>query len=171
MSELKISIREIKSQDNPFIAQIIREVMPEFGADGPGFAIVDPEVDRMFETYDLRDAIYYVVLINDKVVGGAGLKRLAGTTEEESICELQKMYFLKEVRGHGIGQEVITKCLNFACEQGYKHCYIETLSTMDQARALYLKNGFSALGEPMGKTGHFSCDAWYIKDLGTKVTL
>ncbi|HZX71850.1 MAG TPA: GNAT family N-acetyltransferase, partial [Rhodanobacter sp.] len=34
-------IRPITPADNPVMAAIIRAVMPEFGADGPGFAIHD----------------------------------------------------------------------------------------------------------------------------------
>ena len=42
-SELKL--RPIQPQDDAAVASIIRTVMPEFGADGPGFAIHDPEVN------------------------------------------------------------------------------------------------------------------------------
>ncbi|MEX2235007.1 MAG: hypothetical protein WD824_22785 [Cyclobacteriaceae bacterium] len=36
-------IRKILPAGNTFVAQIIRTVMPEFGADGQGFAIHDAE--------------------------------------------------------------------------------------------------------------------------------
>jgi len=44
-------IRPIEPSDDAAMAAIIREVMPEFGADGPGFAIHDEEVDCMAEAY------------------------------------------------------------------------------------------------------------------------
>src|SRR5665213_2737281 len=44
-------IRPIEPRDNVAMAAIIRSVMPEFGADGPGFAIHDAEVDTMYEAY------------------------------------------------------------------------------------------------------------------------
>lgn len=44
-------IRPIETRDNAAVAAIIRTVMPEFGADGPGFAIHDAEVDTMYEAY------------------------------------------------------------------------------------------------------------------------
>ncbi|MEY3516474.1 MAG: hypothetical protein RIS67_691, partial [Pseudomonadota bacterium] len=37
-------IRPITPHDDSRVAYIIRSVMPEFGADGEGFAIHDPEV-------------------------------------------------------------------------------------------------------------------------------
>jgi putative acetyltransferase len=36
---------------------------------------------------------------------------------------------------------------------------------MKQARALYAKNGFEPLNQPLGNTGHFGCNAWYLKTL------
>lgn len=42
-------IRPIEARDNVAVASIIRTVMPEFGADGPGFAIHDAEVDAMYQ--------------------------------------------------------------------------------------------------------------------------
>ena len=43
----EIAIRPIEPRDDARIAEIIRTVMPEFGACGSGFAINDPEVDWM----------------------------------------------------------------------------------------------------------------------------
>ena len=42
-------IRPITARDNPAMADIIRRVMPEFGADGPGFAIHDADVDGLYD--------------------------------------------------------------------------------------------------------------------------
>ncbi|HVH43293.1 MAG TPA: MarR family transcriptional regulator [Labilithrix sp.] len=36
------AIRPIAARDRPAVARLIRTVMPEFGATGPGFAILDP---------------------------------------------------------------------------------------------------------------------------------
>lgn len=155
-------IREIGQNDDQQMASVIREVMPEFGATGPGFAIVDPAVDCLFETYSPLGSIYYVVEYKGRVLGGAGVARLEGSKESEQICELQKMYFSKSIRGHGLGQKLMDMCLNFAREAGYRACYIETLTGMDGAKQLYLKNNFVPLAAPMGETGHFKCDSWYL---------
>lgn len=165
MKRNEVLIREIEQSDNSQMARVIREVMPEFGATGEGFAIVDPQVDRMFETYAQDDSIYYVLVANAEVVGGVGIAPLEGAAHEDRICELQKMYFLPKLRGLGLGQELIDLCLKFAKSKGYKTCYIETLTGMDGAKKLYLKNGFTPLEGPLGNTGHFKCDAWYSLDL------
>ena len=38
---MSFTIRPIEARDDDAVAAIIRAVMPEFGADGPGFAIHD----------------------------------------------------------------------------------------------------------------------------------
>jgi putative acetyltransferase len=36
---------------------------------------------------------------------------------------------------------------------------------MDGAQALYARSGFRPIDNPMGGTGHFSCDRFFILDL------
>ena len=160
---LELFIRPIQREDSPDVAKLIRTVMPEFGASGPGFAIHDPEVDDMFGTYSLPRSAYFVVTEGFSIFGGAGIAPLYGG--DPDICELRKMYSLKAIRGLGFGQQLMDLCLMSAREHGFKQCYLETLKTMDQAQTLYRKNGFALIKTSMGATGHFGCDAWYIKQL------
>lgn len=156
-------IRPIEPRDNAAVAHIIRTVMPEFGADGPGFAIHDSEVDDMSASYARPRSVYFVVERQASVVGGAGIAPLDGG--EPNVCELRKMYFLPAARGIGAGAAMIVRCLDAARSLGFKRCYIETLTGMDAAQALYRKHGFTPLSAPMGGTGHFSCDRFYLCDL------
>lgn len=158
-----INIREIRQQDNPEIARIIRETLTEYGAPATGTAYADPELDRMFETYNVPDAVYYVIEDNQKVIGGAGVAQLKNG--EQGICELQKMYFLPEARGRGLGRLMMAKCLEAAGNFGYRYCYLETLPGMEQALELYRKSGFKNLETPMGGTGHTSCSVWMAREL------
>lgn len=48
---------------------------------------------------------------------------------------------------------------------GYRQCYLETLGSMEAARRLYLKHGFSAIAAPLGNTGHSACNRWMLRDL------
>jgi len=162
MSE-DIQIRPVRSSDDATVAAIIRAVMPEFGADGPGFAIHDPEVDRMSEAYARPGAAYFVLESGGRVLGGAGVAPLEGGPE--GVCELKKMYFLPEARGLGAGERMIRLCLRMAQELGYRTCYLETLTGMDRAMRLYARVGFTPLCAPMGATGHHGCDHWYSLEL------
>ncbi len=160
---MEYQVRKIEPKDIAGVAQLIRTVMPEFGASGPGFAIHDPEVTDMFSAYTLSRHIYYVVEANGKILGGGGIAPLTG--EEAEICELRKMYFMPEIRGLGLGQKIMDLSLEEARKMGYRKCYLETLKSMEKAQILYRRNGFAPINKPMGATGHFSCDAWYLKTL------
>src|SRR5258706_8224427 len=89
------TLRPITPQDNAAVAAIIRRVMPEFGADGPGFAIHDAEVDDMAGAYTRPGCVYFVVEREGRVQGGGGIAPL--DDPEPGICELRKMYFLPDV--------------------------------------------------------------------------
>ncbi|TCV97180.1 putative acetyltransferase [Luteibacter rhizovicinus] len=157
------AIRSIESRDDGVIAAIIRTVMPEFGADGPGFAIHDAEVGGMSHAYAGGRRAYFVVEREGVVIGGAGVAPLEGG--DSSVCELRKMYFLPEARGIGAGGAMMERCLATARDLGFRQCYLETLSGMDAAQTLYRRHGFRTLDAPMGGTGHFSCDKFFIRDL------
>jgi putative acetyltransferase len=156
-------LRPIQPGDDAAIGSVIRSVMPEFGAQGPGFAINDPEVDWMSRAYAGPRAAYFVVERDGRVLGGGGIAPLAGGGE--GVCELRKMYFLPEVRGLGLGQALLRQCLATARSFGYRTCYLETLEGMGAAAALYDKLGFERLAQPMGATGHFGCNRFYALDL------
>lgn len=159
-------IRPIQKNDNPKIAAVIREVFVGDGYPLTGTAYADPQLDAMFETYSQPQSVYFVVETDDKIVGGAGI----GPVENEpTTCELQKMYFLPQARGKGLGFEMIQKCLAAATGFGYEKCYLETLSEMQVAQQLYKKAGFDYLSHPMGNTGHTTCGVWMVKDLRTPV--
>ncbi|WP_395057623.1 GNAT family N-acetyltransferase [Flavobacterium sp.] len=156
-------IREIQQKDNQAIAKIVRDVLMELGAPKIGTAYADPQLDFLFETYQYPKSKYFVVENNGVVIGGAGIAPLEN--EAETICELQKMYFLTEYRGLGIGSQLMENCLDIAKNFGYKKCYLETMPYMEAAQKLYKKVGFEYLCEPMGSTGHTSCPVWMIKQL------
>jgi putative acetyltransferase len=161
---LQHSFRPIQSTDDAAMAAIIRTVMPEFGAQGPGFAINDPEVDFMSRAYAAPGHAYRVVVEDSgRVVGGAGYAPLSGG--DAGTCELRKMYFLPEARGQGSGERLLRQLLSQARAAGFRRCYLETLRGMDAAMRLYARCGFLAIPGPLGATGHFSCDRYYLREL------
>jgi putative acetyltransferase len=156
-------IRKIIKEDNQAVAQLIRAVFDELNIPKVGTAYEDPYLDFMFEEYNKPKSVYYVVENNGKIVGCAGIAPLEN--EAQVICELQKMYFLPETRGLGIGSKMMDKCLESAKKFGFENCYIETMPFMHAAQKLYKKSGFEYLDAPMGSTGHTSCPVWMLKKL------
>jgi putative acetyltransferase len=133
------------------------------GAPKVGTAYADPYLDSLFEVYAVPNAIYFVVENNGKIIGGAGVNQLDNS--DKNICELQKMYFLPEARGLGLGKKLMDLCIDKATEFGFESCYIETMTYMEAALKLYRKSGFEYLEQQIGNTGHNSCEVWMLKKL------
>jgi putative acetyltransferase len=158
-----IIIREIQPEDNSQIEQVIRTCFIELNLPLEGTAYADPETKQMFQSYSGSNETYFVVSNESEVFGGAGIKPLAGL--ETTVCELQKMYFSKEIRGLGYGKQIFQKCLDEAKRLGYKKVYIETIEELESAIHVYESFGFTYLDGPMGETGHYSCGVWMVLEL------
>ena len=160
-----MTIRKIQLEDNEQIAAVIRTVLTSFNVPKVGTAFADPQLDCLFETYNVEKSVYFVIENNKKIIGGCGIMQLEN--ESKNICELQKMYFLPEARNLGLGRQTIELCLQKAIEYNYEYCYLETMPNMEAAQNLYRKVGFVNLKNPMGNTGHTNCPVWMLKKLQT----
>ncbi len=171
-----LTIRNILPQDNAATAKVIQTVMPEFNCVGEGFSINDPEVADMASAYAVPGAAFFVLAdasagadagavegSGASIVGCGGFAPLAGG--DGSTCELRKMYLLREARGLGGGRMIMQACLDGARKAGYTHMYLETVTAMTDAAAVYLKYGFEYLDLPLGDTGHSGCDRFMLRAL------
>ena len=158
-----IEIRQISFADNKTIASIIKEVMMEFRADPTTTVLGDPTIHTMYENYQASNAIYYVALLNNKIVGGCGIRKLEGT--RKNICELQRMFLLPDARGKKIGKQLMDLCIVAAKKFRYDKIYLESLKQMESARVLYEIQGFVSIKKPLGNTAHGGCDVWMIMNL------
>lgn len=160
---MDIEIRTIRPSDNISLAKIVRNTLAEFGANRPGTVYFDSSTDKLFEVFQAPRSIYFVACTEEKLLGGAGIYPSDGLPPE--VCELVKIYLLPEARGKGTGRLLIEKCLEFACEAGYRRVYLESLPELKKAIHVYEQFNFTHLAGPMGNTGHFGCDVWMIKEL------
>jgi putative acetyltransferase len=158
-----IHIRQIKESDNQSIAVIVRTSLAEFGANKPGTVYYDPTTDDLHKLFQTKASVYFIAELDAVIVGGAGIYPTDNLPP--GYCELVKMYLSKEVRGMGLGRHLIDKCLQWAKENGYTHCYLETMPELNKAVSVYEKFGFSYLTGSLGNSGHFGCDVWMVKEL------
>lgn len=162
--ELKnITIRNLEKKDNPFLAIVIRNTLAEFGANHLGTVYYDTTTDTLFEVFQEAKAHYFIAENNEQLVGGAGIFPTAGLPV--GTCELVKMYLLPEVRGIGLGKDLIALCIEKAKENGFKRIYLESMPELSKALKVYEKFGFEYLSGPMGDSGHFGCSLWMLKEL------
>lgn len=161
------SIRPIQPEDNAQIANIIRRVSQEFGlAAESGFAVGDSILDELYQVYQQPKSAYWVVVDQqNKIYGGGGIAPLKG---DATILEIQKMYFLPEIRQQGFAKKILELSFEFALAHQIKSVYLETTKVLWQAVKLYEKFGFQHLDHPEGNTGHSeACEIWMLKNLST----
>ena len=162
-SEKRLTLRRLEAPDVHAVLGIMDACRREYGLADRVQAVLEPSDHRLYDTYGARRSAYFVAMVDDEIVGGAGISRLAGAVS--SICELQRMYLRQKSRGKGIGRALLQHCLQAARRFDYRQCYAETLGEMAAALALYDRHGFRRLGAPLGSTGHGHNDRWLILGL------
>ena len=158
-----VTIRDLRIEDNPALAKIVKDTLAEFGANHPNTVYYDPTTDALFEVFQTPRSKYFLAEINNKVVGGGGIYPTDDLPPD--TCELVKMYLLPEARGLGLGRTLIEKCIGAAAENDFKKIYLETMPELKQALSVYEKFGFEFLKGPMGNSGHTGCSLWMLKSL------
>ncbi len=160
---MSVTIRAIQKKDNVAMATIVRNSLAEFGANKPGTVYYDPSTDALFELFQTLGSFYFVAEEDGVLLGGGGIFPTEALPPK--TCELVKMYLDKNARGKGLGKMLIEHCLQWAKENGYEYCYLETMPELKQALKVYELFGFTYLDGPLGNSGHFGCDRWMIKGL------
>ena len=159
-----IKIRPIEPNDNIDLAKVIRGALEEFGANKPGTVYFDPTTDALFELFNnTPGSYYYVALINDVLVGGAGI--FPTENLPDGTCELVKLYLHKDARGTGLGKQLLNKAMDWAKEFGYQQVYLESMPELSKAVSIYENVGFQRINQPLGNSGHCGCDIWMVKNL------
>ncbi|ADU67859.1 GNAT family N-acetyltransferase [Pantoea sp. At-9b] len=164
VTPLNLQVRPITAADNPLIARVIRDVSAEFGLTADkGYTVSDPNLDRLFELYSEANSAYWIVEHQGNVLGGGGVAPLACSAPD--ICELQKMYFLPEARGFGLARDLALRAMEYARQQGFRRCYLETTASLTRAIKLYESLGFTLIDTAMGCTGHVDCEVRMLRTL------
>ena len=97
----------------------------------------DKEMNSLAETYADPDGRLFIAWSNDQAVGVAGIKRF---NDEE--CEVKRMYVQPGSRGSGIGNLLLTECIQAAKTLGYHGIKLDTADFMKSAIKLYAAHGF-----------------------------
>jgi putative acetyltransferase len=160
---MNITIRKIEKKDDKPLADLIRKVFREFKIDKPGTVYTDPTTDHLSALFETPGSEYWVAEENEILYGGCGIYPTNGLPE--GCAELVKFYLLPEARGKGIGKMLMLKSIESARKLGYKQLYLESFPELGTAVGMYEKSGFKALKAPLGKSGHYACNIWMLKDL------
>lgn len=97
------------------------------------------DIDDVRSHYLDNKGTFLVLVDDDKVVGSGGIRHL-----NDDICELKRMWLLKDYRGKGFGKKMAQMLLDFAKKAGYKKVRLDCGDEQKQAQAvnLYKQFGF-----------------------------
>jgi len=160
---MSVIFRPIEEKDNKEIAEVIRTVFREFGIHRPGTVYFDPTTDDLFTLFRTPGSEYWIAEEDGIIIGGCGV--FPTPLLPEGCAELVKFYLSSSQRGKGTGWQLMSKTLDSARKFGYKKLYLESLPELRKAISLYERAGFEFLEGPLGKSGHFGCSIWMIKNL------
>jgi len=158
-----MKIRQVKESDNPHLSKMIRKVFEEHDAPKNGTVYSDPTTNYLYESFQIEKSVLWVAENNNKILGCCGVYPTARLPEQ--CVELVKFYLPKESRGKGIGKILMEKSIDWAEKFGYSEVYIESLPQFSKAINMYQKQGFIKLNNPLGTSGHTSCNIWMLKKL------
>ena len=117
-------------------ADVLRELFREYFAWlGPHGWFIDPQAELA-----ALPGGYDAILLargGGEIVGCVALRGL-----EDGACEMKRLYVRPAARGSGVGRELVEASIARARGLGYATIRLDTLPTMDAARALYLSLGF-----------------------------
>ena len=158
-----MKIRQVKESDNPHLAKMIRKVFEEHNAPKNGTVYSDPTTDYLYESFQIEKSVLWVAENNNIILGCCGVYPTNGLPKQ--CAELVKFYLPKESRGKGIGKILMERSIDWAEKFGYTELYIESLPQFSKAVNMYEKQGFIQLKNPLGASGHTSCNIWMLKNL------
>lgn len=160
-------VRPVEEEDNAALARVLRASVEEHGAPKVGTFYDDPHTDRIYQTYQQKNAEYWVVECHGKVSGGGGFYPTKGLPE--GYAELTKFHFLPELRGKGVGKYLLRKIEERAAKAGYTHLYIVSYHEFGKAVGMYEKCGYVHINHALDESGLYQGAPFHmVKELKTE---
>ena len=128
--------RKATNSDVKDVQRLVSEVLKEYGLI-PDPSVIDSDIADIEKAYLKAGGMFYVVEMDNMIIGCAGLFRI-----DELTCELRKMYIYPVFRGRGIGRFLLHQLISDAKRLGYRKVTLETASVLKEAINMYKANGF-----------------------------
>ena len=106
-------------------------------------------VSKISNSLKKENNLYWLALADKLPVGYAKLKLNSPTPflDDKNICQLQKIYVLKDFLSLKIGLGLQEELIGTARETGSNYIWLSVLKENKRAVNFYLKNGFDEIGD------------------------
>jgi putative acetyltransferase len=132
-----IVIRKATNEDKERVVALVFAVLSEFGLQGD-LESTDSDLNNIERNYLEAGGLFELLEdVNGNLQGTYGLFPL-----DEETLELRKMYLVPQLRGLGLGLQILERCRRYARAQGFKAIRLETISVLKRAIRLYIQFGF-----------------------------
>lgn len=109
----------------------------EYGYDERFEALVAEIVAEFIQNYDARRERCWMADRDGEIVGSVFVVKKSG-----SVAKLRLLLVEPSARGLGIGKRLVSECVGFARQVGYKKMMLWTQSELTAARKIYQEAGF-----------------------------
>lgn len=129
----EIEIRKMTEEDVPYLAKIEEETfsMPWSPKD-------------FLEMIKIDQVVYLVVVLDNKIIGGAGIRNILGDGEITNVV------IKKEYRGNGYSYKLLSSLIEEGRGLGATAFTLEVRESNEAAIGLYKKLGFETEGKRKG---------------------
>lgn len=131
-------IRGYRKGDEDYIIRRHEELyLKEYGLSAVFAAYVNRTVHELTDHLDPAGECVLIPEIDGRPMGSIAIAK-----RDSQTAQLRYFLLEPEARGQGLGLRLIEEALSFCRQIGYKRVYLETISLLTTARALYSRMGF-----------------------------